>query len=60
MRQRHVVGERMFVDYSGTRMTVTDPATGAARPAEIFVAVMGASNMTTSGSRATITRSRTI
>jgi len=27
-------------------MTVTDPATGAARPAEIFIAVMGASNMT--------------
>ena len=46
MRQRHVAGERMFVDYSGTKMTVTDPATGAARPAEIFIAVMGASNMT--------------
>ena len=35
MRQRHAAGERMLVDYSGTRMTVTDPATGAARPAEI-------------------------
>lgn len=46
MRQRHVAGERMFVDYSGTKMTVIDPATGAARPAEIFIAVMGASNMT--------------
>jgi len=46
MRQRHVAGERMFVDYSGTKMIVTDPTTGAARPAEIFIAVMGASNMT--------------
>jgi len=46
MRQRHVAGERMFVDYSGTRMAVTDPASGMARPAEIFIAVMGASNMT--------------
>jgi transposase len=46
MRQRHAAGERMFVDYSGTRMTVTDTATGAARPAEIFIAVLGASNMT--------------
>ena len=46
MRQRHAAGERMFVDYSGTRMTVIDPGTGAARPAEIFIAVMGASNMT--------------
>ena len=46
MRQRHAAGERMFVDYSGTKMSVIDPATGAARPAEIFIAVMGASNMT--------------
>jgi transposase len=46
MRQRHAAGERMFVDYSGTRMAVIDPTTGATRPAEIFIAVMGASNMT--------------
>ncbi|MCE6966983.1 IS21 family transposase, partial [Cereibacter sphaeroides] len=45
-RQRHAAGERMFVDYSGTRMSVIDPTTGTARPAEIFIAVMGASNMT--------------
>ena len=31
----------MFVDYPGTKMSVIDPANGAARPAEIF-----ASNMT--------------
>ena len=46
MRQRHVAGERMFVDYSGKRMTVIDPATGAARQVELFIAVLGASNMT--------------
>ena len=46
MRQRHAAGERMFVDYSGTKMSVIDPATGEARPAEVFIAVMGASNMT--------------
>ena len=46
MRQRHAAGERMFVDYSGVRMIITDPATGVGRPAEIFIAVMGASNMT--------------
>ena len=46
MRQRHAAGERMFVDYSGTRMAVIDPATGAPRPAEIFIAVIGASNQT--------------
>lgn len=46
MRQRHVAGERMFVDYSGTTMSVIDPATGTVRSAELFIAVMGASNMT--------------
>jgi transposase len=46
MRQRHVAGEKMFVDYSGVRMEVTDPATGMQRPVELFVAVLGASNYT--------------
>jgi len=46
MRQRHTAGERMFVDYSGTRMALTDPATGAEHPVEIFIAVLGASNYT--------------
>ena len=46
MRQRHTAGERMFVDYSGARMALTDPATGAAHPVEIFIAVLGASNYT--------------
>ena len=39
MRQRHVAGEKLFVDYSGVRMEVTDPATGARHPVELFVAV---------------------
>ena len=46
MRQRHTAGERMFVDYSGARMALTDPATGVALPVEIFIAVLGASNYT--------------
>jgi transposase len=46
MRQRHAAGERMFVDYSGTGMAVIDPATGTPRTAEIFIAVLGASNQT--------------
>ena len=36
----------MFVDYSGKRPVVIDPATGEARAVELFVVVMGASNMT--------------
>jgi len=44
MRQRHAAGERMFVDYSGLCMAITDPSTGAETPVEVFVAVLGASN----------------
>ncbi|HEU0219104.1 MAG TPA: IS21 family transposase [Stellaceae bacterium] len=46
MRQNHVAGERLFVDYAGTTLTVIDPSTGEARPAQLFVAALGASNYT--------------
>lgn len=46
MRQNHVAGERMFVDYAGTTLTVIDASTGEARRAQLFVAVLGASNYT--------------
>ena len=44
MRQDHKAGEKLFVDYSGMTMSVLDPKTGEPRQAEIFVAVLGASN----------------
>ena len=46
MRQAHPAGERMFVDYAGQTVDLIDPGTGEIRPAQIFVAVMGASNYT--------------
>jgi transposase len=46
MRQSHVAGERMFVDYAGTTLEVIDPSTGEAMTAQLFVAVLGASNYT--------------
>ena len=46
MRQHHVAGDKVFVDYSGKRIGIVDPATGEIREAEIFVAVLGASNLT--------------
>jgi transposase len=45
MRQAHPAGERMFVDYAGQTIDLTDGRTGEIRPAQI-VAVMGASNYT--------------
>jgi transposase len=55
MRQAHPAGERMFVDYAGQNIEVIDGRTGEIRPAQIFVAVMGASNYTYA--EATLTQS---
>jgi transposase len=46
MRQQHKAGERAFVDYSGKRPVVIDPTTGEVVDVELFVAVLGASNLT--------------
>ncbi len=46
MRQTHIAGHKAFVDYSGKRVPIADPATGETRMAEIYVAVLGASNLT--------------
>lgn len=46
MRQSHVAGEKLFVDYSGKKIGIVDPMTGEVVEAEIFVAVLGASNYT--------------
>jgi transposase len=44
MRQSHKAGEKLFVDYAGQTIPVVDPSTGEEREAQIFVAVLGASN----------------
>ena len=46
MRQVHRAGEKLFLDYSGKTVPIIDAATGELRPAQIFVAVLGASNYT--------------
>jgi transposase len=46
MRQHHRAGETTFVDYAGQTVPVVDRNTGEARPAQIFVAALGASNYT--------------
>ena len=46
MRQRHVAGERLFVDYAGTTLDVVCAKTGEMRSAQLFVAALGASNYT--------------
>ena len=45
MRQSHQAGEKLFVDYAGDVVpVVVDRLTGRTRNAQIFVAVLGASN----------------
>jgi transposase len=46
LRHEHRAGEKMFVDYAGDTIAVHDPLTGESREAQIFVAVLGASNYT--------------
>jgi transposase len=46
MRQTHIAGEKMFVDYAGTKVQVIDGITGEVLAAELFVAVLGASSLT--------------
>mgnify|MGYP000315156298 CR=1 FL=1 len=46
MRQQHHAGEKLFVDYCGPTVPVVNPRTGECRFAQVFVAVMGASNYT--------------
>ena len=46
MRQTHHAGEKLFVDYAGHTIAVIDARTGEISQAEIFVAVLGASNYT--------------
>ena len=46
LRQVHIAGEKLFVDYAGRTLEVIDGLTGEVRPVQIFVAVLGASNFT--------------
>lgn len=46
MRQCHIAGEKMFVDYCGQTAQLTDPKTGVVSQVQVFVAVMGASSYT--------------
>ena len=46
MRQIHKAGDKLFVDYAGQTVPVINGETGEVRTAQIFVAVLGASNYT--------------
>jgi transposase len=55
MRQVHIAGDKLFADYAGQTVPIIDAATGEIRAAQIFVAVLGASNYTYACATATQT-----
>jgi transposase len=46
MRQHHAFGEKVFVDWAGDTVDLVDADTGEITSAHLFVAVLGASNLT--------------
>lgn len=46
MRQTHVAGEKVFVDFAGDTADLVDAKTGEVRAVKLFVAALGASNYT--------------
>jgi len=55
MRQTHLAGDKLFVDWAGDTIPVFDPITGAEHRSHIFVAALGASNYTYAEARWTET-----
>jgi transposase len=53
MRQVHLAGDKLFVDYSGKKAHIVDSDTGEVIDVELFVAVLGASNYTYAEATAT-------
>jgi predicted DNA-binding protein YlxM (UPF0122 family) len=45
MRQIHIAGEKLFVDYSGVTIPIYNQKTGEVDSAQIFVAVLGARSL---------------
>lgn len=46
LRQTHRAGEKLFVDYAGQTIPVTDPVSGQIKEAYLFIAALGASSYT--------------
>jgi len=46
MRVEHKSGDKMYVDYAGSKLEYIDRETGEVIPVEVFVAILGASQLT--------------
>lgn len=46
MHVHHKAGDKMFVDFIGKKLEIVDRITGKVQPVEVFIAVLGASQLT--------------
>ena len=46
MHIENKAGEKMYVDYAGEKLSIIDPHSGEIIPTEVFVAILGASQLT--------------
>ena len=46
MRQNHKAGDKLFIDFAGEKLAIKDRETNTVKTVEIFVAVLGASQLT--------------
>jgi transposase len=46
MHMEHKAGEKMYVDYAGQKLQILDQESGVNIPVEVFVAILGASQLT--------------
>lgn len=46
MHMTHKAGDKLFVDYAGQKLQVVDPSTAEITHVEVFVAILGASQLT--------------
>lgn len=46
MHMEHKAGDKMYVDFTGKKLQLTDPETGETKKVDVFVAILGASQLT--------------
>lgn len=46
MRQNHKAGDKLFIDFAGEKLFIKEKESGKDKPVEVFVAVLGASQLT--------------
>ncbi|MBN9295361.1 MAG: IS21 family transposase [Filimonas sp.] len=46
MHVEHKAGDKMFVDYAGEKLCITDADSGEVKEVEVFIAILGASQLT--------------